>query len=423
MTKRISLQATTKKLSGTITLTGSKSIANRVLLIRALCGSKFNIDNISESDDTATLISLLSSTEYELDAHHAGTTFRFMTAYLALKGEDRILTGSSRMKQRPIGPLVDALNALGGNIQYLENQGYPPLKFGKPLQKWNDEVSVPGNVSSQYLSALLMIAPCLPNGLRLHIIEDLVSRPYLEMTLSIMKYFGIDHTWQDMTITIKPQSYLSRDFFVEADWSAASYYYSLAALSDEADITLVGLSEESLQGDSAIAEIGKSFGIVSTFSNTAVRLIKHKNVKPQDYFEYNFIKQPDIAQTVFGMCAGLGVSGLFTGLQTLFIKETDRINAFKKELEKVGVFLTKVPPRFKNSTDDYYMIDGKASLDTVPEFDTYQDHRMAMALAPLAMYGKVIINDSSVVSKSYPDFWSDLAKLGIIHQEIEVQAQ
>jgi 3-phosphoshikimate 1-carboxyvinyltransferase len=419
MTKKIKVFSSQHNIQGTIKLTGSKSIANRVLLIRALCDDHFEIENISESDDTHTLLELLSSDAYELDAHHAGTTFRFMTAYLAIKGEDRVLTGSSRMKQRPVGPLVDALNALGCNVSYLENQGYPPLKFGPLTSLLNNEVSIKGNVSSQYLSALLMVAPILPNGLKLTILEDLVSRPYLEMTLSIMEYFGVNHTWVDNVITVPKQKYTGKPFFVEADWSAASYYYSIASLAETADITLQGLSDHSLQGDSAIAVIAQKFGVVSQFANREVKLTKAKDAIVEEFIEYDFLKQPDIAQTVFAICAGIGIQGLFTGLQTLFIKETDRIGAFQTELAKIQVFLSKVPPRFMaGNTQDYYMVDGKASYDEIPIFDTYQDHRMAMALAPLALQHPIMINEPDVVSKSYPDFWNDLVKLGFEIEDV-----
>jgi 3-phosphoshikimate 1-carboxyvinyltransferase len=419
MTKKIKVFSYQHNIQGTIKLTGSKSIANRVLLIRALCDDHFEIENISESDDTHTLLELLSSDAYELDAHHAGTTFRFMTAYLAIKGEERVLTGSSRMKQRPVGPLVDALNALGCNVFYLENHGYPPLKFGPLTSLLNNEVAIKGNVSSQYLSALLMVAPILPNGLKLTILEDLVSRPYLEMTLSIMEYFGVNHTWVDNVITVPKQKYTGKPFFVEADWSAASYYYSIASLAETADITLQGLSDHSLQGDSAIAVIAQKFGVVSQFANREVKLTKAKDAIVEEFIEYDFLKQPDIAQTVFTICAGLGIQGLFTGLQTLFIKETDRIGAFQTELAKIQVFLSKVPPRFiEGNTQDYYMVDGKASYDEIPIFDTYQDHRMAMALAPLALQHPIMINEPDVVSKSYPDFWNDLVKLGFEIEDV-----
>jgi len=410
----IKLSAKSKIIKGKVKLTGSKSIANRVLLIRALACENFAIENMSESDDSNTMIELLKSNDEVLDAHHAGTTFRFLTAYLAVKGEDKVLTGSERMKQRPIGPLVDALNSLGADISYLEKEGYPPLKISAPLSVFGDTVSVHGNISSQYLSALLMIAPTLPNGLRLTILGDLVSKPYLEMTLSIMAYFGIAHDWIDNVIIILPQSYIPKPYFVEADWSAASYYYSIAAMSEEAHITLKGLSDNSLQGDSAVAEIGTHFGIVTTYGENFVTLVKKKDSLISPFIEYDFINQPDIAQTIFVMCAGTGVSGLFTGLQTLYIKETDRIKACQDELAKVNIFLTKIPPRFKkNAEGEYFMIEGRADLTTEPAFDTYHDHRMAMAFAPFSLLGDVIVNDCEVVSKSYPEFWNDLESLGL----------
>ena len=413
------VRATDKNIKGKIKLTGSKSIANRVLLIRALCGTHFEIENMSESDDSKTMSALLASSEYELDAHHAGTTFRFLTAYLASRGGENVLTGSDRMKQRPIGPLVDALNDLGADISYVDKVGYPPLKIGNPKGFDSPEVSVRGDISSQYLSALLMVGPTLPKGIVLNITGELVSRPYLEMTLAIMTYFGIHHDWVENTIIVPPQSYQPKPYFVEADWSAASYYYSMAALADEADITLIGLQKESLQGDSAIAEIGKKFGITSTFENNEVRLIKEKGHLATPFLEYDFIKQPDIAQTVFAMCAGKGIQGLFTGLQTLYIKETDRIAAFKTELAKVSVYLTKVPERFKKNTPgEYFMTEGQADLSTAPTFDTYHDHRMAMALAPLALLGEIRVNDAGVVSKSYPGFWQDLESLGFLVEKV-----
>lgn len=413
MANDIVLTSGTKKLNGTIRLTGSKSIANRVLLIRALCEEPFEIYNMSESDDSQTMMALLKSNDYELDVHHAGTTFRFLTAYLAVNQGENILTGSARMKQRPIGPLVDALRDLGCQIEYLENENYPPLKIGTPGGKLKSEVTVRGDISSQYLSALLMVGPCLPEGLVLAISGDLVSRPYLEMTLSTMAYFGVEHHWEGNVITVPPQKYKARDYFVEADWSAASYYYSLAAIAEEADLILEGLKEDSLQGDAAMAKIGEAFGVETTYLENKIRLVKPATAKAPGFFEYDFIKQPDIAQTVFAMCAATDTKGLFTGLQTLYIKETDRLAAFKTELLKVGSYLSKVPEKFKqNTAGEYFMLEGQAQWEMRPVFDTYHDHRMAMALAPLALLGPIEVRDSDVVSKSYPAFWEDLISLG-----------
>ena len=413
MSYSLIVKASSKSLQGTIKLTGSKSIANRVLLIRALCGKDFDISNMSESDDSKTMNALLASDAYELDVHHAGTTFRFLTAYLACREGEHILTGSARMKQRPIGPLVDALNSLGANISYVENEGYPPLKIGSPNGTLSREVSVRGDISSQYLSALLMVGPTLPHGLKLTITGELVSRPYLEMTLETMAFFGVSHVWEENTVTVDHQPYVAKDYFVEADWSAASYYYSLAAIAEEADIVLEGLKEESLQGDSAIATIGASFGIKTTYLENKIRLVKEQGSEAPGFFEYDFIKQPDIAQTVFAMCAATNTNGLFTGLQTLYIKETDRLAAFKAELLKVQSFLSKVPDRFKQKTEgEYYMLEGQAVVEGTPAFETYHDHRMAMALAPLALLGDIRINEADVVTKSYPGFWDDLGLLG-----------
>jgi len=404
-----------KNLKGEITLSGSKSISNRVLLIKALCHQKFEIFNLSESDDTFSMEQLIQSNEEILDAHHAGTTFRFLTAYLAQKSESHILTGSERMKQRPVKALVDALNYLGANIEYIDEEGFPPLRILPSSGIWKNEISLPANISSQYISALLLIAPVLTNGLTIHLEGEIVSRPYIEMTIGIMSYFGVEVGWKDQTISIQHQPYKPRDFHVEADWSAASYYYTIAGLSESADILLNGLHIESLQGDSAISEIGIFFGIESIFGEHQVRLLKRKDFNPPEHFEYNFIKVPDIAQSISVLCGGLGTHGLFSGLQTLRIKETDRIAALQHEHAKMQVYLNKMPANFsKKTTIEYYLQEGKATVDqtNIPEIDTYNDHRMAMAYAPLGLLFPIKINDPEVISKSYPGFWKDLISLG-----------
>lgn len=401
------------KIEGEIQLGGSKSISNRALLIQALCKSRFEISNLSDSDDTATLQRLLSQSEGIFDAGHAGTTFRFLTAYFAFKDGSQILTGSSRMKQRPIGVLVDALNNLGADIEYLENTGYPPLKINNPHTTIKNKITVSANTSSQYISALLMLAPALPEGLQLTLEGEIVSRPYLLMTLSIMKHFGIDYSFEDNTIIIQHQDYVPKSFFVEADWSAASYYYSMAAIAKEAKIVLHGLSENRIQGDSYIAELANHFGVTTSYDHHKITIEKNKDSKCDTFFEHDFIEQPDIAQTVMTMCAAKEVSALLTGLQTLYIKETDRILAFKTELIKVGVSINKVPKRFKEKDNrEFFMLDGKINIPDNVSFDTYHDHRMAMALAPLGILKEIIINDAEVVSKSYPKFWEDLQSLG-----------
>lgn len=402
----------TKSVSGTIKLDGSKSISNRVLIIRALAQKAFKIDNLSTSDDTETLAKLLSSDEHTLNTGHAGTTFRFMTAYLAFSGEERVLTGSARMKERPIGPLVDALNTLGAKISYQEKEGYPPLKFS-PSECINNEVEIDAGISSQFLSALLLIAPSLPNGLRLKLKGDLVSRPYLEMTLRIMAHFGVNHRWEETCIEIKKQNYGSSDFTVESDWSAASYYYSIAALVESADLSLVGLFKDSLQGDAAMIDLGIKIGVSSEWKEDgSLRLAKVS--RSGSMLEYDFINQPDLAQTISVAVGGLGMHGLYTGLKTLEIKETDRIQALKNELQKVGVSLSQLPPRFSEKSGlKYFMQQGKAgALDKEDLFETYKDHRMAMAFAPLACLFDITIEDPKVVSKSYPNFWNDMDSIG-----------
>jgi len=404
-----------KTTKGVIHLEGSKSISNRALIIRALSKQDFAIKHLSVSDDSNILQSLLAQTHGVYDAGHAGTCYRFMTAYLALQEGHQTLTGSSRMKERPIGPLVEALRSIGADIAYLEKDGYPPLQIKQfSHDQYSNKVSISGGVSSQYLSALLMIAPQLPDGLTMHITDALVSRPYLEMTLRIMKEFGVKHEWLDeMTIRVEAQSYQGKDFTVESDWSAASYHYAIAAFSQEAEIELHGLFEDSLQGDSAIAEIATSFGVLSSYRDDVVKITKSQGNKVKSLFEYDFIRQPDLAQSVAVMSAGMGVYSMFSGLSTLKIKETDRVKALQQELAKMQVFLSVLPKKFSSkSEDEYYAINGTATADEAPEIETYKDHRMAMAFAPLGILFPIKILKPDVVSKSYKGFWSDLEKLG-----------
>lgn len=397
---------------GDITLDGSKSISNRVLLIHALCKDEFSIDRLSTSKDTKTLEALLKLTEGTYDAGAAGTTFRFMTAYLALQPGTQILTGSERMKQRPVGVLVEALNELGADIRFLDKPGYPPLSIGPGKFGAVNELRIPANISSQFISALLMIAPVLPNGLILHLEGAIVSRPYIQMTLSLMKRFGVDAQWIDSTIKIQKQSYQAKDFVVEADWSAASYYYALAAFSDNLHLHLGGLFKNSLQGDSILAEMMIQFGIETEYLADGLILTKGK-ASSVDSFNWNFIKCPDIAQTLAVVCGGLGIDGSFTGLSTLKIKETDRVQALENELKKVAVNFVETETRQGVSCQ----MDGKAKVDS-PVFSTYEDHRMAMAFAPLAMFGTVNIEEPMVVVKSYPNFYEDLKKLGFTIESV-----
>jgi len=409
------LQAQSRSLKGTIELASSKSISNRVLIIRALCATPFAIHRLANAKDTEVLDQLLNSEEQVFDVGAAGTTFRFLTAWLSLQQGEQILTGSERMQQRPIGALVEALRKIGADITYMNQEGYPPLRIGAPKSMGaTHELSVPANISSQYISALLLIAPALPKGLQLTLEGEIVSRPYIEMTLRLMAHFGVAHTWDGNVITVERQSYEGRDFTIEADWSAASYYYAMAAIADEADIRLEGLYENSLQGDAVLSEMMKAFGVQTHFDAEGIRIVKKAGTPAPEFFEYDFVKCPDIAQTLAVVCAALGTQGLFTGLDTLRIKETDRIAALQTELQKAGVYLSKLPARFSQKTNkEFYMIEGKAEIQNKPVFDTYEDHRMAMAFAPLALLAPVAIADSRVVEKSYPDFWNDFQKLGI----------
>ncbi len=413
-----------KIIKGEITLNGSKSISNRALILRALCAQNFSIKRISTSKDTITLEKLLAEfanqeegEKVELNTGHAGTTFRFLTGYLATQKGTQILTGSDRMKQRPIGILVEALRELGADIQYLENEGYPPLQIGERKNDfYNNTLTISANTSSQYISSLLMLAPTLPNGLKLTLDGKIVSVPYIQMTLKLMEEFGVQHTWEGNKISIASQKYTGKDFIVEADWSAASYHFSLAILADEVDLQLNGLFEKSTQGDAAIVKMAEQFGITSTFNDNGIHLKKSGNDSTQ-MFEYDFLECPDIAQTLAVICGGLGTTGLFTGLDTLSIKETDRIAALQNELQKVQVFFSKLPPKFSKKSDKtFYMTEGKTIVDN-PTFETYEDHRMAMAFAPLALLGKVQIEKPMVVVKSYPDFYKDLEQLGFLIEE------
>ena len=411
--QQITIDHNHEDVHAVIELNRSKSISNRVQIIHALCNQDVEIKNLSDSDDSQLLKSLLAQDPSEVyDAHHAGTTYRFLCSYLATRAGEQVLTGSSRMKERPIGPLVDALRSLGADIQYLEKEGYPPLSIGNPPEDWNEEVTLPADISSQYVSSLMLVAPTLKKGLKINLKGDLVSRPYLEMTKRIMEYFGSRVSWNNQTIIIDPQPYIARSFNVEADWSAASYYYSIIALSPiGSDIILNGLFRDSLQGDSRIAEIMESFGVETEFQSNGVRIVKARD--HASFYEYDFIEQPDLAQTVIALCGALGVNGLFSGLKTLRIKETDRIQALQTELGKYGVNISKVPPRFaRKSLKEYYMVEGKASGNDDASIETYRDHRMAMALAPLAMKFPIKMNKPGVVSKSYPLFWEHLKLCG-----------
>ena len=406
---KYTIRKANRSVKGKITLTGSKSISNRALIIRALCPEHFPIHKLAAANDTELMDHLLNSKETTLDAGPAGTTYRFLTAYLSMQAGTQVLTGSERMKQRPIGVLVEVLRQLGANIRYLEKEGYPPLEIGEPAAfgKTN-KVQISAGTSSQYISALLMIAPTLPQGLALELVGKIVSRPYIEMTLNLMSYFGVKHQWEGQVIKVEPQSYQAREFTVEADWSAASYYYTLAAFGEEVDLQLDGLFPDSVQGDAVLAEMMAQFGVKTSFNESGIHLSKDLS-GGNEMFAWDFIRCPDLAQSVAVVCAGLGISGTFNGVETLRIKETDRIDALKIELNKIGV---QVEASSGENGAESFVVKGLAAFSNVPSFDTYEDHRMAMAFAPLAMYHPVEINEPMVVVKSYPSYYEDLESLG-----------
>ena len=405
-----------KAIDSIINLPASKSISNRALVINALSGSKETPENLSDCDDTDVMVTALREMPYEINIKAAGTAMRFTTALLSVtEGEEHIITGTDRMKHRPIEVLVNALRNLGADIEYAGEEGFPPLKIrGKKLA--GGLLEIPGNVSSQYISALLMIGPRLTNGLTLRLTGDIISRPYIEMTICTMQEFGADVEWTDgSTIRVNAGGYKERAFFIENDWSSSSYWYEMAALmnaaGNNAEIALSGLMDGSRQGDSDIRYMFSVLGVKTAFATrkklvpTNVSLTARKCTLPR--FDFDFINQPDLAQTLVVCTALMGIPFRFSGLQTLRIKETDRIAALKKEMKKLGYVLD-------DSEDGVLSWDGtRCEPDAEPAIDTYEDHRMAMAFAPAAiLFPGLIINNPEVVSKSYPKFWEDLEKAG-----------
>ena len=402
-----------KPLSATFPLPASKSLANRALIIQALTGTEaVTLSNLGDAADVVTMQRLLGDVAdgATLDCGPAGTTFRFLTAYLCLRPGTQTLTGSARMLERPIGALVDALRALGADIAYEGEEGYPPLRIGDAPLIAASEVSLLGDISSQYLSALLLIAPQLPGGLRLHWTGELVSRPYLEMTVALMRRFGAEATFGEQSVTFESKPYTAGTYTVESDWSAASYAAAWVAMGEVGtQWTCPGLHDDSLQGDRQLTTWIAQWGVEASFHESGVRFRKTADVQPAT-FECDFETSPDLAQTFAVLCACTGSIGLFTGLQTLAIKETDRIAAMQTELAKVNVFLSRLPPRFSPSAPDktFYMQEGRAEWDGEVRISTYHDHRMAMAFSLLAARGAVVIEDEAVVAKSFPGFWHAL---------------
>ena len=389
-----------------VRITGSKSESNRLLLLQALY-PEISIDNLSNSDDSVLMQRALSSQDEIIDIHHAGTAMRFLTAFFAIQeGREVILTGSSRMKERPIKILVDALKELGADISYTENEGFPPLRIkGKKLI--NSSVTLKANVSSQYISALLLISSRLENGIELTLDGKITSVPYIKMTLSLLDQLGIESHFDENIITVKPFSKRlnSKTLVVESDWSSASYFYSIAGLSDlGTQITLSSYKEDSLQGDSVLTDVYRRFGVETTFNENSISLKKTLDVNDQSSIQLDLSNAPDIAQTISVTAFGLGMECYLTGLHTLKIKETDRLVALKTELEKLGAEVT--------ITDASLHVMPSTEIHTDVSIATYNDHRMAMAFAPLGLRTSLQIENAEVVSKSYPDFWEDLKALG-----------
>nr|WP_322622904.1 3-phosphoshikimate 1-carboxyvinyltransferase [uncultured Flavobacterium sp.] len=387
-----------------VQVTGSKSETNRLLLLQALYPG-ISIENISESDDSIAMQGALASTDEVVDIHHAGTAMRFLTAYFAQnEGRKVLLTGSQRMQERPIGVLVDALRSLGADIEYAGNEGYPPLRInGKKLA--GGKASIKADVSSQYITALLLIAGKLENGLELELLGELTSIPYIKMTLGLLNEVGIENTFEGNVITVKPTTDKQQPstIVVESDWSSASYFYSIVALSEVGtSITLSSYKENSLQGDSALADIYKEFGVETKFSGNEITLSKH-NLK-LEILNLELNDTPDIAQTIAVTCFALGIGCHLTGLHTLKIKETDRLEALKAELGKFGAEVTV--------TNDSLTLAPSSNRNEGVEVATYNDHRMAMAFAPLALKVPFVVKDAGVVSKSFPTFWEDMRELG-----------
>ena len=396
-----------------ILLPASKSISNRALIIHALTGGNVMPENLSDCDDTKVIIRALSHRPEVIDIKAAGTAMRFMTAYLSVTEGEHTITGTERMKHRPIGVLVDALRYLGAEIEYAGEKGFPPLRIrGRQLE--GGRLEIPGNVSSQYISALLMIAPVLSKGLEMKLTGGIVSRPYIDLTLHLMHQFGVSAEWTDIdSITVKPQPYRQRPYTIENDWTAASYWYEVLALTDElgSKVVLPGMLDGSRQGDSAVRYIFSLLGIKTAFADreadrlTDATLTRHSCMLNR--MDYDFTNQPDLAQTLIATCPVLGIPFHFTGLGSLRIKETDRIEAMKTEMEKLGYIL------HADSGTELSWEGDRCEPAAQPVIDTYEDHRMAMSFAPLAIrLGQIGINHPEVVSKSYPHYWNDLRKAG-----------
>ena len=397
------------KLSGAVTLPVSKSMSSRLLVINAIGKLDLDLSSISDSKDTQTLKKLLSSGDHALNVLDGGTTARFLIAYLAATGRPAIVTGTSRMQKRPILELIEALSQLGAEITYVKDRGSLPIQIhGAPMR--GGTVKIRGDISSQFISALLLIAPTLKNGLAISLIGNIVSRPYIDMTITMMGHYGIACGWDGNTIRVEPGCYVRNTPLLEKDWTAASYWYSMVALSPMAEITLHELGEESLQGDSIVKDIFNELGVETKFTNSGCRI---KNSQTQiDSFAWDFSDCPDLAQTIITTCAAMGIPGSFSGLATLAVKETDRVAALKKELAKLNVTIRG------SGAGTVGLLHSNEALPSKLSFSTYSDHRMAMALSALCMKNAVTIEDPGVVAKSYPNFWKELERAGIVIKSV-----
>ena len=384
-------------------LPSSKSISNRALILNALSGNQSIVSNLSSARDTQLMMRLVSSEDHVIDVMDAGTTMRFLTAYFAISGKHKTLTGTERMKQRPIALLVNALRQVGVTINYLENDGFPPHEIVGFKPTGTTTISIPGNISSQYISALMMVAPLLPKGLTIQLEGKVGSRPYIQMTAKLMSKFGILCDFSGQTIQIPNGKYKPVSYSVEADWSAASYWFAFTALAKDARITLPNIASESLQGDRVIVEIMEKLGVKTRFENNQAFLTKSDH---NTFFEWDFTDCPDLAQTVLPVCACKGISGKFTGLESLRIKESDRIAALQSELGKIGATITE------EITGTWNFTPSAGWSGSAIQIETYHDHRMAMGLAPLATLMNLEIKDPEVINKSYPGFWEDMKAVG-----------
>lgn len=402
----VSLSFKDNSLRTRVALPSSKSESNRALIIQALSQGNIELENLSSARDTQTMIRLLSSEGHVLDVIDAGTTMRFLTAYFSAVSRDQILTGTPRMCKRPIGILVEALRELGAEIEYWKQEGFPPLHIiSKGSHMEGGEISMKGNVSSQYISALLMIGPSLKGGIRINLEGEISSRPYIEMTRSLMQHFGVESRWEDQSIIVEEQPYQKNSYRIESDWSAASYWYAMVAIAEDAEVELLGLRKDSMQGDRGIVEMMENFGVASRFTDEGVSLSKIEPKAGDNILELDFSDMPDMAQTVAVISAAKGIPVRMTGLHTLRIKETDRIAALYNELQKFGVEM--------QIDGDICTINGTVSK-TSSVIKTYDDHRMAMAFAPLLFtQNSLMIDEPEVVQKSYPEFWHHLKKAGV----------